>query len=269
MSTSCANTANVLERAAFGSNPDAWPLPPADTAHELWLRAVIAGGQGRYASALADLDRLRRLGGSDARASLASLASSTRASFLRQLGWHHVARGWDGRAAALAHTDEAWADAMIGLAADALGVGRFAASARALELATPRVADSGSDRLPIRLAWVSAELAMFRGDGAAAVAPAERGVRLSSDFGSVRHAVKSRVVLAAALCSAGDFPSARREGREALDQALGSGLVPLQWAVASLLADIADDARSASRYQALRDESAEKVIRWGGVWRPR
>ena len=118
MSTSCANTANVLERAAFGSNPDAWPLPPADTAHELWLRAVIAGGQGRYASALADLDRLRRSGGSDARA---SLASSTRASFFRQLGWHHVARGWDGRAAALAHTDEAWADAMIGLAADALG----------------------------------------------------------------------------------------------------------------------------------------------------
>ena len=104
MSTSCANTANVLERAAFGSNPDAWPLPPADTAHELWLRAVIAGGQGRYASALADLDRLRRSGGSDARA---SLASSTRASFFRQLGWHHVARGWDGRAAALAHTDEA------------------------------------------------------------------------------------------------------------------------------------------------------------------
>lgn len=266
MSTSCANTANVFERAAFGSNPDAWPLPPADTAYQLWLRAVIAGGQGRYASALADLDRLRNHAGSGA---MASLASSTRASFLRQLGWHDDARVWDGRAAALAATDEALADAMIGLAADALGVGRFAASSRALELAARHVADSGSDRLPIRLAWVSAELAMFRGDGAAAVGPAEKGVRLSSDYGSVRHAVKSRVVLAAALCSAGDLPSARRQGREALDQALGSGLVPLQWAVASLLADIADDAHLVSRYEALRDESAQKVIRWGGVWRPR
>ncbi|MDA2894727.1 hypothetical protein PDG61_27710 [Mycolicibacterium sp. BiH015] len=266
MSTLPANTANVLRRAAFGSNPDVWPLPPADTAYEVWLRAVVAGGQGRYASALADLDRLRHCAGPDA---LASLALSTRASFLRQLGWHEVARVWDGRAAALADTDEALSDAMIGLAADALGVGRFAASARALELAAERVGDSGSDRLPIRLAWVSAELAMFRGDGAAAVAPAERAVSLSTDFGSVRHAVKSRVVLAAALCSAGDLPSARREGEAALNQAHGSGLGPLQWAAASLLADIADDATSASRYQALRDESAETVIRWGGVWRPR
>ena len=269
MSTSCANTANVLERAAFGSNPDAWPLPPADTAHELWLRAVIAGGQGRYASALADLDRLRRLGGSDARASLASLASSTRASFLRQLGWHDGARVWDGRAVALANTDEARGDALIGLAADALGVGRFGASARALELAADSANRPGSDRLRIRFAWVSAELAMFRGDGAAAVASAERGVQASSSFGSVRHAVKSQVVLAAALCSAGELGSARREGDAALDHALASGLVPLQWAVASLLADIADDPQSVPRYRRLRDECAQKVIRWGGVWRPR
>ncbi|OAN34454.1 hypothetical protein [Mycolicibacterium iranicum] len=266
MSTPPANTANALERAAFGSNPGAWPLPPADNARELWLRAVVAGGQGHYAGALADLDRLRHCAVSD---SLASLASSTRASFLRQLGWHDLARRWDGRAAALAHTEESLADAMIGLAADALGVGRFAASGRALGLAAEQVRDCRSDRLPIRLAWVSAELAMFRGDGAAAVPPAEKGMGLASDYGSVRHMVKSRVVLAAALCSAGDLPSARREGEAALDQAIGSGLVPLQWAVSSLLSDIADDARSASRFQALRDESAEKVIRWGGVWRPR
>src|SRR5436190_9957444 len=119
-----------LADAAFGAEPGLWPLPAAVTPHELWLRAVAAGGQGRYGSAVADLDalRLRQRSGP-----LVSLAHSTRASFLRQLGWHDRARGWDGRALALAGSDqEAAADAFIGLAADALGVGRFAASAAAL-----------------------------------------------------------------------------------------------------------------------------------------
>jgi hypothetical protein len=106
---------------------------------------------------------------------------------LRQLGWHDRARGWDGRALALAGSDqEAGADAFIGLAADALGVGRFAASATALqragELAT-------GPRLPVRLAWVSAELAMARGEGATAVGHAERAVELAAAFGSARHAL--------------------------------------------------------------------------------
>ena len=45
----------VLANAAFGDDPRRWPLPPASTPHELWLRAVAAGGQGRYGSAMADL----------------------------------------------------------------------------------------------------------------------------------------------------------------------------------------------------------------------
>src|SRR5512135_1162379 len=97
-----------LATAAFGEEPNLWPLPSAATPHELWLRAVAAGGQGRYGSAMADLDALCRAqrGGP-----LVSLAHSTRASFLRQLGWHDRARGWDGRALALAGSDpEAGAD---------------------------------------------------------------------------------------------------------------------------------------------------------------
>ena len=138
---------NVLADVAFGDNPQCWPLPQAATPHELWLRAVAAGGQGRYGSAVADLDgvcRVRRGG------PLVSLAHSTRASFLRQLGRHDRARRWDGRAMALAGADpEASADALIGLAADALGVGRFAASAAALRRAGDLVTGS---RLPVRLA---------------------------------------------------------------------------------------------------------------------
>src|SRR5919204_531052 len=85
----------------------------------------------------------------------ASLAHSTHASFLRQLGWHDEARGWDGRALALAGTDsEARADALIGLAADALGVGRFGPSAAALRSAESLL-DLAPPRLRVRLAWVS------------------------------------------------------------------------------------------------------------------
>ncbi|HEY9264275.1 MAG TPA: hypothetical protein VIQ11_06710, partial [Mycobacterium sp.] len=84
MTTSAPSSAACLEDAAFGSNPGCWPLPPATTPQELWLRAVVAGGQGRYSSAVADLDRLQRL---VAHGPLASLALSTMASFLRQLGW--------------------------------------------------------------------------------------------------------------------------------------------------------------------------------------
>src|SRR4030088_560952 len=190
----------LLANAAFGDDPQRWPLPPASTPHELRMRAV--GARGRYGSAMADLAcvcRLRRDG------PLVSLAHSTRASFLRQLGWHDRARRWDGLAMAMAGSDyEAGADALIGLAADALGVGRFAASAAALQRAGEMLTRGVPPRLPVRLAWVSAELAMVTGDGATAVGHAERAIELAAALGSARHAVKSDMVLAAALCSAGD-----------------------------------------------------------------
>src|ERR1700694_110464 len=102
----------VLANAAFGDDPQRWPLPPASTSHELWLRAVAVRG----------------------------------------------ARRLDALAMALAGSDQqAGADALIGLAADALGVGRFAASATALRRAGELLTGSVPPRLPVRLAWVSAE----------------------------------------------------------------------------------------------------------------
>lgn len=255
----------MLEDIAFGGNPGHWPMPLAMTPHDLWLRAVAAGGQGRYASALTDLDTLCRPAG---RGAYASLALSTRASFLRQLGWHDRARSLDGQA--LARADGAAtpaADALIGLAADALGVGRFAASARALRRAADLIDESTASRLPVRLAWVSAELAMVSGDGAAAVDHAERGLRLAASLTSARHTVKSRVVLAAARCSSGDIESSRREADRALREAGSFGLVPLRWAVSCLLADIGSDDHSHAEVTTIRDGSAQTVIRRGGVWR--
>jgi hypothetical protein len=255
---------NILARAAFGDDPGRWPLPAPETLRETWHHAVAVGGQGRYASAFADLDALDRASGVGP---LASLALSTRASFLRQLGWHVGARSWDGRALALAGSDtEAAADALTGLAADALGTGRFAASHRLLHRVREFVGDASPGRLPVRLGWVSAELAMFTGDGATAVGHAERAVGLAESTGSARHAVKSDVVLAAALCSAGDVAAARRVADAALTVTERLGLAPLSWALGCLLADIGSAAHPQDRIIAIREGAADTVQHRGGAW---
>jgi hypothetical protein len=258
-----------LASTAFGNQPGRWPLPSARTPRQLWLRAVGAGGQGRYGSARDDLATLLRSAPPDA---LASLAHSTQASFLRQLGWHRLARGCDGRALAVAGADpEAAADALIGLAADALGVGRLAASATLLSRAEPLVADAQQHRLSVRRAWVAAELAMAAGDGAAAVRNAELAVALAATAvdGSARHAAKSDVVLAAALCSAGKVDRARTLGEATLELTGRLGLVPLRWAVACLLADIGSPALPVDDLCLIRDECAGLVEHWGGAWNRR
>lgn len=261
--TAIAAAAPALADAAFGADPGRWPLPTATTPHERWLRAVAAGGQGRYACALAELDEILRSHESGA---LVSLACSTRASFLRQLGGHARARGADGRAwAERGADDEAAADALVGLAADALGLGRFGVSAMLLDRA--RALDTPEDsRQWIRLAWVSAELAMVQGDGATALAHARRGVAAAAGHRSTRHVVKSDVVLAAALCSAGEIDEAREVADAALLATDKSGLIPLRWAVACVLADIGSACHDAEQISAIRDLSADTVRRRGGVW---
>lgn len=256
--------------AAFGDRPGCWPLPAANTPQQLWLRAVAAGGQGRYGSASADLARLLQR---PATARLVSLAHSTRGSFLRQLGWHTVARGWDGRALAMAADDpEAAADALLGLAADALGVGRLAAAATLLRRAEGLVA-AAPHRLSVRRGWVAAELAMACGDGRTAVRHAEAAVELAGapivGWSSARHRVKSDVVLAAALCSAGALERARAVADAALDRTGRLGLVPLRWAVSCLLIDLESAVRTTRELGEVRDACARQVRHAGGTWNPR
>lgn len=259
---------NRLADAAFGDDPGRWPLPTAATPEQLWLRAVAAGGQGRYNTAYGDLAQLRRDG---APGRLVSLAHSTQGSFLRQLGWHTVARGWDGRALALAAADpEARADALTGLAADALGVGRLAAAA-ALLTRVDAVLESGAavpDRLAVRRRWVAAELAMASGHGNVAVRHASDAVELSRAMvvASARHRVKSDVVLAAALCSAGAADEARAVADAALDESARLGLTPLRWALACLLTDLGSVTFPARKVHEIRDICAGQVRRAGGTW---
>ena len=263
----------TLAGAAFGADPDSWPLPSATTPRELWLRAVASGGQGRYGTAYRDLAELRR---SVSAGRLLSLAHSTQGSFLRQLGWHALARGWDGRALAVAGADaEARGDALIGLAADALGVGRFAAAAALLMRADQDLAPASvPDRLTVRRRWVAAELAMACGDGQVAVRQAEEAIERAqamamaiNNTASARHRVKSEVVLAAALCSAGSTERARVVAEAALDATGRLGLIPLRWALACLLIDIGSVTFKAQEMHEIRDICAGQVRRAGGTWR--
>ncbi len=267
----------VLTAAAFGDQPGCWPLPPAQTPEQLWLRAVAAAGQGRYGSARTDLAALRRL---EFAGALASLSLSAEASLLRQLGGHRPAAGWDGRALALAEAAgegplvvQARADALVGLAADALGVGRLAASARLLERAADVTnGDQASPpRLAIRLAWVSAELAMAAGRGEDAVSHARHGVEIAERSlpDLRRHRVKSDVVLAAALCCAGSLEHARAVADAALRDTQVHGLVPLRWALACLLVDIGSATLTSQQVSAIRDDCAGVITRRGGRWSAR
>lgn len=270
---------SVLNAAAFGVSPGTWPLPSATSPHQLWLRAVAAGGQGRYGSAYTDLANLRRQINTGP---LASLACSTHGSFLRQLGWHALARGWDGRAFVLAADDPlACVDALVGLAADALGLGRFAASAALLTRADAVLAPALSsgmlppataDRLAVRRGWVGAELAMMSGDGPTAVRRAEEAAELARHMtgGSARHQVKSNVVLAAALCSAGHIDRARSVAQSALQATELLGLIPLRWALACLLVDtgsVTVGEQGLPEFAKIRDICAGEVQRAGGNWR--
>ena len=261
------STLAALHAVAFGECPGQWPLPAAATPVQRWLRAVGAAGQGHYGSAHTELSTLRR---AQASGPLASLACSTQASLLRQLGWHQRARGWDGRALVLAggHA-EARIDALVGLAADALGLGRFPLAATLLGVARA-VLDDNRDvpaRVPVRVEWVSAELAMSIGDGAAAVRHARRGVELAQSAGQLaRHRVKSNVVLAAALCSSGRLDDSREVADLSLAITGELGLVPLRWALASLLAGIGSASYTVGQVQEIKARAADTVRRRGGTW---
>lgn len=266
----------MLLDAAFGPTPGRNPLPdPADPADptEGWLRAVALGGQGRYAQARATLDDLQRTPGLDP--ALTSLASSTRASLLRQLGGHAVASGYDGTALAVLGADgpdgpdgrrrhEARCDALTGLAADALGCGRLALGRRLLERCAAHLADVGDEdalwRQHVRLDWVTAEIALASGDFALATIHTDNAVARSADHPSVRHRIKSALLSAAAATGLPTPDRAIVTAEGVLADSGVHGLLPLRWAAAMLL----DGVRPDPAVRAVRDECAAEIARRGG-----
>ena len=236
-----AASPSALFDAAFGANPGRFPLPPATDAHESWHRSVALAGQGRYSAAEIELQRYRPHS-----PELASLHASTRASWLRQQGRHVRARRFDGRAVFLVglvgpprsnDASQARSDALTGLAADALGSGRFRLAQTLLDRSAEQrlfpVARC-SWRPALRAAWVAAELTMVRGDGPSAVRHAESARALADDADSLRHSIKTDLVLAAALSCVGETARARDSAVHVACTAAMHGLLPLRWAATML-----------------------------------
>lgn len=251
--------------AAFGDNPIAStperPREPLDR----WLTAVALGGRGQYARAA---DLLRGLISSPDPV-ITALACATRASHLRQVGGHALARSFDAaglsrlaQAALIGsggidgdHPDlpgpagadvrAARSDILLGLAADAIGLGRTAQARRLFGIES--TLGDGGWRTAIRRGWVAAETELGAGVARAAVGPAEAAAAAAADSGSVRHQVKSALVLGASLAAVGDRERAHVLIFDALADATRHGLLPLLWPCAMVLADLDPDEAPAHR----------------------
>lgn len=253
-----------LRRAAFGDTPSAGAARllagGEPTPVRRWLAAVVLGGHGRYAAATGLLTGL--LGAADP--VLGSLAASTLAAHRRQLGGHVVARSLDAIAlrrvaglpiAAIPDPDGtdvtgALADALLGLAADAIGLGRPAEAGRLLR----RVDGLGELgwRSRVRSGWVNVEALLATGEPERAVPIAERCVAESASCGAVRHVTKSEMMLAVAcMNSATERGRARAIGllEGVACRSLEREFLPLAWPSALLLADACPSAANSWREQ--------------------
>jgi tetratricopeptide (TPR) repeat protein len=235
----------TFEDAAFGQRPDlVITTVPADP-RARWLAGVVLGAQGRYARAATLLAQL-----ADQRNDLGALAAATLASHRRQLGGHAAARPLDARALANATSDEARADALLGLAADAIGAGRLD-EARRLRDRAPRT----TWRSRIRSDWVAAEIELSAGRPDAARPYAERATEESE---GTRHRVKSKIILGAAMATV-DPAMARKLVTQARDDATDLHLLSLVWPASLLLADLDPDERPSHRRRA--DDVLHSVLR--------
>lgn len=262
----------------------------------MWRCAVDDGGHGRGALALGSLSEIRRSARMQGSAAVESLAASTRGSLLRQAGRHADAYRSDSLALMVLPTS--WAtdsgsavcwpraavlDALVGLAADNLGLLRFAASDRLLARAATvlqnagvaRYADATVDlvdknadwdtaaRCLLRWHWVAAELGLYRGDAAAGLAHARRGLELAEALaeagaptsGGSRHRVKTELIYSGALAAVGHHDEAVELSNAVVHAADRGALLPLRWAALALLAGL--DVPSGCPGSAWRTELAQ------------
>ncbi len=218
-----------------------------------WLRAVAFAGAGRFAAARSLCARVPA-------GPVSSAARCLEGSMLRQSGRHRAATGPDGAALALACAAFAYApnaqpgsdlrtasavDAAVGLAADALGTGRYALSARLLARADTVLAEHARaaarspwwtvPRARLRRDWVAAELAVYSGDAGGAAAALETLVTVDPGPLRPRHHAKTLLIAGAAAMAAGDPERARALVAGGYREATEAGLNPLRWAGAKMM----------------------------------
>lgn len=194
---------------------------PADPSAD-WVRAVDLGARGEYGAAGQVLAGIRVGSGR-----WASLAQSTLGSHRRQTGDPVGAASLDAQALAIAGDDESRADALIGLAADAVARGDVVRAG--LLHAQAADASSASWRTRTRWHWVAAEIAVAEGARDRATAHAREAL-ITCTGESSRHEAKSCIVLAAVTGQAEHLPEV------ALVVGAG-GWRTLEWPLALVAAD--------------------------------
>jgi hypothetical protein len=156
-------------------------------------------------------------------------------------------------------------DALVGLAADALGLGSLPLAERLLRAAGPSVDAHPSWRPAVRWHWVRAELALCRDQAAEAARHARLAVDAAVAAGAVRHEVKSRVVLAVAEAGSGHPLSQVVDTLGDLsERTRRTGLVTLEWPIALLTGDLTaatkPDEAAAHRREAQRLVGAIRLL---------
>jgi hypothetical protein len=194
----------------------------------IWQSAVKQGAQGYYLDAALLCEQLLAWDGR-----WRSLALSTRASHCRQIGDIDSAQSGDEAARECAADDESRADALIGLAADAVARGDVVTAA----VFHAQAASVAHDwRTRTRWHWVGAEHALLIGDSRAARDHALAAAASCSAW-SPRHHAKSRIILAAASADASYLTDTAVLIEE-------SGWATLEWPLALVAADHADQVDS-------------------------
>ncbi len=195
------------------------------TPAQAWAAAVELGARGSYAEAESLVAPL-----ASARDPWSSLALSLLASHQRQIGAIDESMRLDTAALHEARDAEARADALTGLAADAVASGDIARAGAWHDEAAPHA--SHDWRTLTRWHWVGAERALLAGDPSLAAHLARQALD-ACQRRSPRHEAKSRIVLAAASGGVSDLPDVSPVLR-------AEGWVTLEWPLALVAADYPD-----------------------------
>jgi hypothetical protein len=132
-------------------------------------------------------------------------------------------------------------DALLGLAADAIGLADLELADRLLRLAEPAAAEHPSWRPGVRWHWVRAELALSQNRPEPAIEWARPALARATAAGAVRHQVKSALVLAAAEAGAGSPPERVIAVLSKLsERTRRSGLWTLEWPIQLMLAGLVE-----------------------------
>lgn len=246
------------ERAAFHGRPGAGVEPlqraaalaternlPTESAAARWLLSVCQSAAGRFGRALEALDGLLPVA-ADAppeRRMFGALGEATLASVHRQLGRHEDARAHDEVALTLSDAaGEAGFDAILGLAADAVGLGE--ASAARDHLAAATALAQGHEkwwRQRVRLGWVQAEVALLEGRSQDAVTSSAASVDQAEHAGAPRHVAKGLLFQGVSLVEAGRHEEAAVILRRAGLLAESLGTLPLLWPARAVLGALVAD----------------------------